>query len=182
MTREETPLSVLEGEDIKKSRVETLSGNNTAGFFFFKPACQPQNFQLTYPIPLSVLVFSTFAIAGNVSAERNYTKFNMPKSKRAKVVHLSKVEKKGKALSQKIYDGTREAAEKFPYIFVLSVENMRTVYLQEVRSEFADSRWVVMFPFFLSFAFAVQPANLFIYICVCIYTACTVYLKRPFES
>ncbi|OCL15096.1 mRNA turnover protein-like protein 4 [Glonium stellatum] len=64
----------------------------------------------------------------------------MPKSKRAKVVHLSKTDKKGKELSQKLFTNVREAADSYQYIFVFSVENMRNTYLKEVRTEFADSR------------------------------------------
>ncbi|OCK76777.1 mRNA turnover protein-like protein 4 [Lepidopterella palustris CBS 459.81] len=64
----------------------------------------------------------------------------MPKSKRAKVVHLSKTDKKGKELSQKLFANVREAANNYQYIFVFSVENMRNTYLKEVRTEFADSR------------------------------------------
>jgi mRNA turnover protein 4 len=66
----------------------------------------------------------------------------MPKSKRAKVVHLSKVDKKGKELSQKLFANVQEAADNFSFIFVFSVENMRNSYLKEVRSEFSDSRCV----------------------------------------
>ncbi|KAF2489629.1 mRNA turnover protein-like protein 4 [Lophium mytilinum] len=64
----------------------------------------------------------------------------MPKSKRAKVIHMSKTDKKGKELSQKLFANVREAADTYQYIFVFSVENMRNTYLKEVRSEFADSR------------------------------------------
>ncbi|KAF2705880.1 mRNA turnover protein-like protein 4 [Pleomassaria siparia CBS 279.74] len=64
----------------------------------------------------------------------------MPKSKRAKVVHLSKTEKKGKELSQKLFANVQEAADNFEHIFVFAVENMRNSYLKEVRSEFSDSR------------------------------------------
>ncbi|KAF2667071.1 mRNA turnover protein-like protein 4 [Microthyrium microscopicum] len=64
----------------------------------------------------------------------------MPKSRRAKVVHLSKVEKKGKELSEKLYNGVREAADEYPFVFVFQVENMRNNYLKEVRTEFSDSR------------------------------------------
>jgi hypothetical protein len=67
----------------------------------------------------------------------------MPKSKRAKVVHLSKVDKKGKELSEKLYNGVREAADEYPFIFVFKVENMRNNYLKEVRMEFSDSRYVL---------------------------------------
>lgn len=66
----------------------------------------------------------------------------MPKSKRARVVHLSKVEKKGKELSEKLFNNVREAAENFQYIFLFDVENMRNNYLKEVRQEFSDSRCV----------------------------------------
>ncbi|KAF2873603.1 mRNA turnover protein-like protein 4 [Massariosphaeria phaeospora] len=64
----------------------------------------------------------------------------MPKSKRAKVVHLSKTEKKGKELSLKLFANVQEAADNFKHIFVFSVENMRNSYLKNVRAEFADSR------------------------------------------
>ncbi|KAJ4290436.1 mRNA turnover and ribosome assembly protein [Kalmusia sp. IMI 367209] len=64
----------------------------------------------------------------------------MPKSKRAKVVHLSKTDKKGKELSQKLFANVQEAADNFQFIFVFAVENMRNSYLKEVRAEFSDSR------------------------------------------
>jgi len=64
----------------------------------------------------------------------------MPKSKRAKVVHLSKVEKKDKEHRQKIYAEVQQAAETYPYIYVFAVSNMRNTYLKELRSEFDDSR------------------------------------------
>jgi hypothetical protein len=66
---------------------------------------------------------------------------SMPKSKRAKVVHLSKVDKHGKELSIKLFTNVQEAADNFQHIFVFSVENMRNSYLKAVRAEFADSRY-----------------------------------------
>ena len=66
----------------------------------------------------------------------------MPKSKRAKVVHLSKVEKKDKEHRQKIYAEVQHAAETYPYMYVFGVSNMRNTYLKELRSEFDDSRYV----------------------------------------
>jgi mRNA turnover protein 4 len=68
----------------------------------------------------------------------------MPKSKRAKVVHLSKTDKKGKELSQKLFANVQEAADNFQHIFVFSVENMRNSYLKQVRAEFSDSRYVYL--------------------------------------
>ena len=65
----------------------------------------------------------------------------MPKSKRAKVVHLTKTDKKGKELSQKLFANVQEAADNFEHIFVFSVENMRNSYLKQVRAEFSDSRY-----------------------------------------
>lgn len=64
----------------------------------------------------------------------------MPKSKRARIVHLSKTEKKGKELSEKLFSGVRDAADEYQHIFVFAVDNMRNNYLKEVRSEFADSK------------------------------------------
>ena len=67
----------------------------------------------------------------------------MPRSKRAKVVHLTKVEKKGKELSQRLFAAVRDAADRCQYIFLFSVENMRNNYLKDVRTEFADSRYAL---------------------------------------
>ncbi|KAF1999953.1 mRNA turnover protein-like protein 4 [Amniculicola lignicola CBS 123094] len=64
----------------------------------------------------------------------------MPKSRRAKIVHLSKTDKKGKELTLKLFANVQEAANTYTYIFVFSVENMRNSYLKTVRSEFSDSR------------------------------------------
>ncbi|KAF2762685.1 hypothetical protein EJ05DRAFT_506380 [Pseudovirgaria hyperparasitica] len=64
----------------------------------------------------------------------------MPKSKRAKVVHLSKTEKKGKELNLQLAEKIKEAADQYKYIFVFSVNHMRNTYLKDVRAEFSDSR------------------------------------------
>lgn len=73
----------------------------------------------------------------------------MPKSKRAKVVHLSKVDKKGKELSQKLFSNVRECLDQYQYCFVFSVENMRNTYLKDVRNEFNDSRFALLFSYIL---------------------------------
>lgn len=65
----------------------------------------------------------------------------MPKSKRAKVVHLSKVEKKGKELTIRLFSTARECADKYQYIFCFAVNNMRNTYLKDVRTQFPDSRY-----------------------------------------
>lgn len=73
----------------------------------------------------------------------------MPKSKRQKVVHLSKTDKKGKELSLRLFANVQEAASNFAYIFVFAVDNMRNHYLKEVRAEFSDSRYVFYSPSYL---------------------------------
>ncbi|KAL8798084.1 MAG: hypothetical protein Q9182_006974, partial [Xanthomendoza sp. 2 TL-2023] len=65
----------------------------------------------------------------------------MPKSKRAKVVHLTKTPKKGKELTLRLYANIRACIPEYPYIYVFSVDNMRNNHLKDVRSELAsDSR------------------------------------------
>ena len=66
----------------------------------------------------------------------------MPKSKRAKIVHLTKVDKKGKELSIKLYSNIRECLDSYQYCFVFSVDNMRNTYLKDVRNELSDCRLV----------------------------------------
>ncbi|KFY72416.1 hypothetical protein V499_07462 [Pseudogymnoascus sp. VKM F-103] len=64
----------------------------------------------------------------------------MPKSKRAKVVHLTQVDKKGKELTLKLFANVQESIDKYKYIFVFSVDNMRNTYLKKVRADLSDSR------------------------------------------
>lgn len=67
----------------------------------------------------------------------------MPRSKRAKVVHLSKTEKKGKEHTIKLFGLIRQSADKYQYCFVFAVENMRNTYLKDVRTAFGDSRFAI---------------------------------------
>lgn len=64
----------------------------------------------------------------------------MPKSKRAKVVHLTKVDKKGKEHTIKLYSNIQECLDKYTYCFVFSVDNMRNTFLKQVRNDLPDSR------------------------------------------
>jgi mRNA turnover protein 4 len=66
----------------------------------------------------------------------------MPKSKRAKVVHLTQVDKKGKEGTLKLFANVQESIDKYQYIFVFSVDNMRNTYLKKVRADLSDSRLV----------------------------------------
>lgn len=66
----------------------------------------------------------------------------MPKSKRSRLVTLSKTQKKGKELSQRLYSNVRESLDRYQTCFVFSVENMRNTFLKDVRTDLADSRSV----------------------------------------
>ena len=92
--------------------------------------------------PAAFLRPRTFFLGATIYHDNNRNTANMPKSKRAKVVHLTKTDKKGKELSQKLFANVQEAADNFEHIFVFAVENMRNSYLKEVRAEFSDSRYV----------------------------------------
>lgn len=69
--------------------------------------------------------------------------YTMPRSKRAKVVTLSKTEKKpGRENNERLFSAVRECVDNYPNIFVFSVDNMRNTYLKDVRSELSDSRYL----------------------------------------
>ncbi len=70
----------------------------------------------------------------------------MPRSKRAKVVNLSKVQKKGRDLKDKTFATVQECCSQYPYLFVFSVENMRNTYLKDVRTQLDDSKYIAGFP------------------------------------
>jgi len=63
----------------------------------------------------------------------------MPKSKRAKFVSLTKTSKKGRAGKDALYEGVRESVDKFNYIWVFSVENMRNTFLKDIRAQWKQS-------------------------------------------
>lgn len=65
----------------------------------------------------------------------------MPKSKRARVVHTSVVQKKAsKEKSAALYAAVQEAADAYQHALVFRVDNMRNTYLKDVRQHFSDSR------------------------------------------
>ncbi|KAI5465528.1 ribosomal protein L10-domain-containing protein [Mariannaea sp. PMI_226] len=64
----------------------------------------------------------------------------MPKSKRAKVVHLTQVSKKTREDKDKLFQNIRDSIPEYQTCFVFSVDNMRNSYLKEVRRELSDSR------------------------------------------
>jgi len=70
---------------------------------------------------------------------------------------LSKVEKKGKEHSEKLFNSIRDAADEYPYIYVFRVENMRNNYLKDIRAELSDSRIVYGKTKLLSKALGTEP-------------------------
>ena len=65
----------------------------------------------------------------------------MPKSKRARIVHTSVVQKKAsKEKSATLYAAVQAAADEYQNVLVFGVENMRNASLKNVRQHFSDSR------------------------------------------
>ncbi|EXJ78839.1 hypothetical protein A1O1_09241 [Capronia coronata CBS 617.96] len=64
----------------------------------------------------------------------------MPPSKRNRVIPTSKTRKNRKELVRRLASNVQEAAEKYSYIWVFDVQNMRNNFLKQVRQEFDDSR------------------------------------------
>ncbi|KAL2123022.1 hypothetical protein VTJ04DRAFT_3477 [Mycothermus thermophilus] len=64
----------------------------------------------------------------------------MPKSKRARVYHLTQVTKKGREQKDKLFANIRECIPQYQHCFVFSVDNMRNNYLKDVRHELSDCR------------------------------------------
>lgn len=65
----------------------------------------------------------------------------MPKSKRAVVVHLSEVEKKGRDAKVRVVEAIRECLDEYENLFLVEYENMRTALFQKVRRKWPDSKF-----------------------------------------
>jgi mRNA turnover protein 4 len=63
----------------------------------------------------------------------------MAKSKRAKIVTMTKAGKKTQERKQTLFQQVRDAADTFQNIHVFSVENMRNNFLKEIREELKDT-------------------------------------------
>lgn len=59
----------------------------------------------------------------------------MPRSKRDKKVSLTKTDRKGLAWKQQIIEDIKRCVEKYPNIFIFSVQNMRNNLLKDLRQE-----------------------------------------------
>jgi len=64
----------------------------------------------------------------------------MPRSKRVKVISLTKTQPKGADFKRKIINDVREGLDEYENVFVFAFENMRTVVFKDVRTRFADSK------------------------------------------
>lgn len=65
----------------------------------------------------------------------------MPKSKRDKKVSLTKTDKKGLALKQRIVDDVRSCVEKYNSVYVFTCDDMRNEKMKEIREEWKPSRF-----------------------------------------
>ena len=64
----------------------------------------------------------------------------MPKSKRNKVVHLTRTKSKGRAGKESLVDQVQGAIDEHKTLYVFQVSNMRTVHMKEVRAELGKTR------------------------------------------
>ncbi|KAK0646300.1 ribosomal protein L10-domain-containing protein [Cercophora newfieldiana] len=64
----------------------------------------------------------------------------MPKSKRAKVFHLTQVTKKTREQKEKLFENIRECIPQYQHCYVFAIDNMRNSYLKDVRHELKDCR------------------------------------------
>lgn len=67
----------------------------------------------------------------------------MPKSKRNKVVSLTKVKRKGREAKEEMVEKIHEAVDKFKNCFVLSFDNMRTGPFKSIQNSMRDSKFFI---------------------------------------
>ncbi|KAL1516860.1 hypothetical protein ABEB36_000700 [Hypothenemus hampei] len=65
----------------------------------------------------------------------------MPKSKRDKKISLTKTDKKGLALKQKIVEDVRNCIEKYNSVYLFTFKNMRNEKMKEVREQWKPSKF-----------------------------------------
>ena len=67
----------------------------------------------------------------------------MPRSKRNKVVSLTKVKKKGREAKEEMVESIQQALTKYKKCFVLSFENMRTGPFKSIQNSMRDSKFFI---------------------------------------
>lgn len=65
----------------------------------------------------------------------------MPKSKRSKIVHLTKVKKKDRSSREKLVSEIRETLENHDHVYVIEIENEKNAHLQTIRQKLKPGRW-----------------------------------------
>eukprot|EP01135_Chromosphaera_perkinsii_P002496 Nk52_evm12s224 gene=Nk52_evmTU12s224 len=65
----------------------------------------------------------------------------MPKSKRNKSLWLTKTQSKGHALKENLVGSIRDGVEKYKYLYVIKVKNMRNNKLKAVRESWPSSKF-----------------------------------------
>jgi len=66
----------------------------------------------------------------------------MPKSKREKVITLSKTKKRGSVRKEQLVQTIRECVDKYSDVYVFETKNMRNNQLKDVRTQWVGSRFV----------------------------------------
>ncbi|XP_011869442.1 PREDICTED: mRNA turnover protein 4 homolog [Vollenhovia emeryi] len=66
----------------------------------------------------------------------------MPKSKRDKKISLTKTNKKGLVLKQRIMEDVKKCVEEYSRVFLISIQNSRNTKLLDLRDEWKDSKLV----------------------------------------
>ncbi|XP_077268057.1 ribosomal protein LP0-like [Temnothorax americanus] len=64
----------------------------------------------------------------------------MPKSKRDKKISLTKTDRKGLVLKQRMMEDVKKCVDEYRHIFLISVQNTRNTKLLELRAEWKDSK------------------------------------------
>lgn len=64
----------------------------------------------------------------------------MPKTKRAKVVHLTKTKKKTRSDKDELIEKVREASEKFGNAYLIRLENVRNAFLKDLTAKLRPGR------------------------------------------
>jgi len=65
----------------------------------------------------------------------------MPKSKRTKLISLTKTKSKGRERKSAMMTALQESVDTYDRVFLLSFENMRTRHFKNLRTQLSDSRF-----------------------------------------
>mmetsp|Transcript_102609 Transcript_102609/g.328788 ORF Transcript_102609/g.328788 Transcript_102609/m.328788 type:complete len:225 (-) Transcript_102609:107-781(-) len=83
----------------------------------------------------------------------------MPKSKRNKVITLTKTKKRPKEKKDALIEEIRECCEKYKRVFLVSIENDRNTFLQVLRQKLRPSRLICAKNKVMQLALGTTPAQ-----------------------